>query len=76
MIVTATNSFDRQYSVMMKWDIFAMKEMDLKFNKTVDIFLSADNFRNPAVLCENLNIELRYTVDTVPLNIHLFYILC
>ena len=33
-----------QYCVMNKRDLFAMNEMDLKFNKIVSFFLSVANF--------------------------------
>ena len=39
-----------QYCVMKKKDLFAMKERDLKFNKTVKFSLSVANLRNQAVL--------------------------
>ena len=49
-----------QYCVMKKKDLFAMKERDLKFNKTVKFSLSVANLRNQAMLYGSHLIYLRY----------------
>ena len=51
-----------QYCVMKKRDLFAMKERDLKFNKTVKFSLSVANLRNQAMVYGSLNINLRHTL--------------
>ena len=43
---------------MKKRDPFAMKERDLKFNKTVKFSLSVANLRNQAMLYGSLDIFL------------------
>ena len=47
-----------QYCVMKKRDLFAMKERDLRFNKTVKFSLSVANLRNRAMLYGSLDIYL------------------
>ena len=47
---------------MKKRDLFAMKERDLKFNKTVKFTLSVANLRNQAMLYGGLDIYLRHTL--------------
>ena len=49
-----------QYCVMKKSDLFAIKEKDLKFNKTVKFILSEANLRNQAMLYGGLDIYLRH----------------
>ena len=51
-----------QYCVMEKMDLFAMKERDLQFNKTVKFSLSVANLRNQATIYSNLDIYLRHTL--------------
>ena len=51
-----------QYCIMKKRDLFAMKERDLKFNKTVKFSLSVANLRNQAMLYGSLDIYLRQTL--------------
>ena len=57
---------------MKKRDLFAMKERDLKFNKTVKISPSVANLRNQAMPYGNLDIYLRHTVIILPENIDWF----
>ena len=52
---------------MKKMDLFAMKERDLKFNKTVKFSLSVANLRNQAMLYGSLNIYLRHTLGNIRL---------
>ena len=47
---------------MKKRDLFAMKERDLKFNKTVKFSLSVANLRNQAMLYCSLDIYLRHNL--------------
>ena len=47
-----------QYCVMKKRDLLAMKERDLKFNKTVKFSLSVANLRNQGMLYGSLDIYL------------------
>ena len=47
---------------MKKKDLFAMKERDLKFNRTVKISLSVANLSNQAMPYGSLDIYLRHTV--------------
>ena len=47
---------------MKKRDWCAMKEMDLKFNKTVKFSLSVANLRNQAMLYRSLDIYLQHTL--------------
>ena len=58
-----------QYCVMKKRDLFAMKERDLKFNKTVKFSLSVANLRNQATLYDSLDIYLRHTLIILSGNI-------
>ena len=58
-----------QYCVMKKRDLFAMKERDLKFNKTVKFSLSVANLRNQAMLYGSLHIYLRHTLIILSGNI-------
>ena len=51
-----------QYCVMKKRGLFAMKERDLKFNKTVKFSSSVANLRNQAMLYGSLNLNLRHTL--------------
>ena len=54
---------------MKKRDLFAMKEKDLKFNKTVKVSLSVANLRNPAMLYGCLDIYRRHTLIILSGNI-------
>ena len=47
---------------MKKRDLFAMKERDLKFNKTVKFSLSVANLRNQAMLYGSLDIYRQHTL--------------
>ena len=47
---------------MKKRDLFAMKERDLKFNKTVEISLSVANLRNQKMPYGSLDIYFRHTL--------------
>ena len=57
---------------MKKNDLFAMKERDLKFNKTVKFFLSVANLRHQAMLYGSLDIYLRHTLIILSKNIDWF----
>ena len=54
---------------MKKRDLFAVRERDLKFNKTVKFTLSVANLRNLAMLYGGLDIYLRHTVIILSGNI-------
>ena len=54
---------------MKKRDLFAVKERELKFNKTLKFSLSVANLRNQAVLYGSLDIYLRYTLIILSGNI-------
>ena len=47
---------------MKKKDLFALKERDLKFNKTVKISLSVATLRNQAMPYDSLDIYFRHTL--------------
>ena len=57
---------------MKKRDLFAMKERDLKFNKTVKISSSVANLRNQAMPYDSLDIYLRHTLIILSENIDWF----
>ena len=57
---------------MKKRDLFAMKERDLKFNKTVKISSSVENLRNQAMPYGSLDIYLRHTLIILSENIDWF----
>ena len=50
-------------------DLFAMKERDLRFNKTVKFSLSIANLRNQAMLYGSLEIYLRHNLIILSGNI-------
>ena len=54
---------------MKNRDLFAMKERDLRFNKTVKISLSVANFRNQAMPYGSLDIYLQHTLIILSENI-------
>ena len=58
-----------QYGVMKKWDMFAMKERDIKVYETVKISLSVANLRNQAMLYSSLDIYLQQTLIILSRNI-------
>ena len=45
--------------------MLAMNEIDLEFYESK---LSADNFRNQAMECDNLDIDLWHTLNSAPWN--------
>ena len=57
---------------MKKRDLFAMKERDLKFNKTVKISSSVANLRNQAMPYGSLDIYLRHNLIILSENIDWF----
>ena len=57
---------------MKKKDLFAMKERDLKFNKTVKISLSVANRWNKAMAYDSLGIYLRHALIILSENIGWF----
>ena len=48
--------------------MLAMNEIDLEFYESKIKLLSADNFRNQAMECDNLDIDLWHTLNSVPWN--------
>ena len=58
-----------KYCVMKKRDPFAMKERDLKFNKTIKFSLSVAKLRNQAMLYGSLDIYLRHILIILTGNI-------
>ena len=57
---------------MKNRDLFAVKERDLRFNKTVKISLSVANFRNQAMVYGSLDIYLQHTLIILSENIDWF----
>ena len=57
-----------QYCLMKKRDLLSMNEMDLKFNKVGSIFLAVDNFLNPTMLCDSLDVDLQNALNSMPWN--------
>ena len=57
---------------MKKRDLFAMKEKDLKFNKTIKFSLSIENLRNQAMLYGSLEIYFRHNLIVLSGNIDWF----
>ena len=57
---------------MKKRYLFAMKEAELKFNKTVKFSLPVANLRNQAMQYDSLDIYIRHTLIILSGNIDWF----
>ena len=57
---------------MKKSDLFAMKERDLKVNKTDEFSLSIANLRDQAMLHGSMDIYLQHTLSMLSGNIDWF----